>query len=85
MRREKPILYAGGRNYDRRACARVTFPDQRWLRFAEAAKEAIGALELVPEDVAAVQLDGLRMVRIRPSPQEPLHLLVRMCQGGRRG
>lgn len=28
-----PILYLSGRNFDYRACARVTFTDQRWLRF----------------------------------------------------
>jgi DivIVA domain-containing protein len=28
-----PILYTSGQNFDRRAYACVTFPDQRWLRF----------------------------------------------------
>jgi hypothetical protein len=28
-----PILYLTGRNFQHRACSRVTFPDQRWLRF----------------------------------------------------
>jgi hypothetical protein len=28
-----PILYTSGRNWNRRACARISFPDQRWLRF----------------------------------------------------
>ena len=27
------VLYLSGDNFDQRACARVTFPDQRWLRF----------------------------------------------------
>ena len=28
-----PILYSHGSNFYRRAFARITFPDQRWLRF----------------------------------------------------
>jgi hypothetical protein len=28
-----PILYTGGRSFDRSAGASITFPDQRWLRF----------------------------------------------------
>jgi DivIVA domain-containing protein len=28
-----PILYTSGKNYDGRACARISFPDGRWLRF----------------------------------------------------
>jgi hypothetical protein len=28
-----PILYISGRNFDGRAWARISFPDQRWLRF----------------------------------------------------
>ena len=28
-----PILYTSGKNYARRACACIIFPDQRWLRF----------------------------------------------------
>jgi hypothetical protein len=28
-----PVLYTSGDSYNGRACARVTFPDQRWLRF----------------------------------------------------
>jgi hypothetical protein len=28
-----PILHTSGRNFDGRACASISFPDQRWLRF----------------------------------------------------
>ncbi len=28
-----PILYTSGRNFNHRACACISFPDQRWLRF----------------------------------------------------
>jgi hypothetical protein len=28
-----PVLYTSGRHFDRSAGARITFPDQRWLRF----------------------------------------------------
>jgi hypothetical protein len=39
-----PILYSSGQNFNRRAYAGVTFPDQRWLRFLVRGTEPSNAI-----------------------------------------
>jgi hypothetical protein len=56
-----PILYASGQNYFRRACACVTFPDQRWLRFLVRGTESGNAV------MTAVDQAGNRVARYRKS------------------
>jgi DivIVA domain-containing protein len=54
-----PILYVSGKNYDRRACACVTFPDQRWLRFLVRGTKPENAI------MTAVDQAGNRVARYR--------------------
>ena len=56
-----PIFYASGKNYNRRACACVTFPDQRWLRFWVRGTESGNAI------MTAVDQAGNRVARYRKS------------------
>jgi DivIVA domain-containing protein len=55
------ISYVSGRNYNRRACACVTFPDQRWLRFLVRGTESGNAV------MTAVDQAGNRVARYRKS------------------
>lgn len=54
-----PVLYASGRCYDERAAVRVTFPDQRWLRFLVRGTHPENAI------MTAVDQAGNRVVRYR--------------------
>jgi len=56
-----PILYTSGKNFNRRACACVTFPDQRWLRFLVRGTESGNAI------MTAVDQAGNRVARYRKS------------------
>ena len=55
----KPILYASGRNFYRRAYASISFPDQRWLRFLVRGTESWNAI------MTAVDQVGSRVARYR--------------------
>jgi hypothetical protein len=50
-----PILYASGQNYNRGAGARITFPDQRWLKFPVRGTERANAI------ITAVDQAGTRL------------------------
>jgi DivIVA domain-containing protein len=54
-----PILYTSGKNYARRACACVTFPDQRRLRFLVRGTKPENAI------MTAVDQAGNRVARYR--------------------
>ena len=54
-----PVLYASGGCYNERATARVTFPDQRWLRFLVRGTHPENAI------MTAVDQAGNRVVRYR--------------------
>jgi len=56
---EIPILYTSGANYARRAYARVTFPDERWLRFPVRGTGRTNAI------MTAVDQDGNKVARYR--------------------
>jgi hypothetical protein len=56
-----PILYTSGKNYHRRACACVTFPDQRWFRFLVRGTESANAI------MTAVDQAGNGVARYRKS------------------
>jgi len=60
-----PILYTSGQNFDRRAYACVTFPDQRWLRFLVRGTEPWNAI------MTAVDQAGNRVARYRKSTGDP--------------
>lgn len=55
----KPILYASGRNFYRRAYASISSPDQRWLRFLVRGTESWKAI------MTAVDQAGNRVARYR--------------------
>jgi len=54
-----PILYAAGRNFAGRACARIMFPDLRWLRFPVRAAKGAHAI------MTAVDQAGNKVARYR--------------------
>ncbi len=54
-----PILYTSGINYSYRACACISFPDQRWLRFFVRGTGRTNAI------MTAVDQAGNRVVRYR--------------------
>ena len=54
-----PILYARGENYGFRACAGVSFPDQRWLRFL------VRGIDLTNAIMTAVDQEGNQVARYR--------------------
>jgi hypothetical protein len=54
-----PILHSSGANYAWRACARVTFPDERWLRFLVRGTGRTNAI------MTAVDQDGNKVARYR--------------------
>jgi len=54
-----PVLYTSGNNYARRACACVTFPDQRWLRVLVRGTKPENAI------MTAVDQAGNRVARYR--------------------
>ena len=60
-----PILYTSGQNFDRRAYACVTFPDQRWLRFLIRGTEPWNTI------MTAVDQAGNRVARYRKSTGDP--------------
>jgi hypothetical protein len=61
-----PILYSSGQNFNRRAYACVTFPDQRWLRFLVRGTEPWNTI------MTAVDQAGNRVARYRKSTGDPL-------------
>jgi hypothetical protein len=54
-----PILYTSGRNFDHRACACVTFPGGRWLRFPVRGTKRANAI------MTAVDQAGNKVARYR--------------------
>jgi hypothetical protein len=60
-----PILYSSGQNFNRRAYACVTFPDQRWLRFLVRGTEPWNTI------MTAVDQAGNRVARYRKSTGDP--------------
>jgi hypothetical protein len=54
-----PILYARGENYGFRACAGISFPDQRWLRFLVRGTDLTNAI------MTAVDQEGNKVARYR--------------------
>jgi hypothetical protein len=60
-----PILYTSGRNLERKAGARITFPDQRWLRFPVRGTEWADAI------MTAVDQDGNKVARYRLTGKMP--------------
>lgn len=54
-----PVLYASGLIRDRRACARIGFPDQRWLRFLVRGTRKANAI------MTAVDQAGNKIARYR--------------------
>jgi hypothetical protein len=60
------ILYTSGQNSERRAYARVTFPDQRWLRFLVRGTAPGNAV------MTAVDQAGNRVARYRKSTTRDL-------------
>ena len=54
-----PILFTSGLNFSHRACARVTFPDRRWLRFLVRGTKRANAI------MTAVDQDGNKVARYR--------------------
>ena len=59
-----PILYTSGHNFDHRACACVTFADQRWLRFL--------VRGTMPENAIMTAIDqtGNKVARYRQSAED---------------
>jgi DivIVA domain-containing protein len=60
-----PILYTSGRNYNLHAEARITFPDQRWLRFpvrgTRRANAIMTAVDQAGNKVARYRIIGTRL------------------------
>ena len=54
-----PVFYTSGENFERRAWASVTFPDQRWLRFPVRGTAPCNAI------MTAVDQAGNSVVRYR--------------------
>jgi DivIVA domain-containing protein len=54
-----PILYTSGANYNSRACARISFPDGRWLRFLVQGTRKANAV------MSAVDQAGNKVARYR--------------------
>ena len=65
-----PVLYIGGRNYYSRACARITFPDQRWLRFlvrgTQPAHAIMTAVDHAGNKVARYRINGPVEIAVHP-------------------
>jgi hypothetical protein len=60
-----PILYSSGQNFDRRAYACISFPDQRWLRFLVRGTKPWNAI------MTAADQAGNRVARYRQSTGDP--------------
>ena len=58
-------MYSSGQNFNRRAYACVTFPDQRWLRFLVRGTEPWNTI------MTAVDQAGNRVARYRKSTGDP--------------
>jgi hypothetical protein len=58
-----PLLYTSGHNFDCRAPARITFPDQRWLRFMVRGTHRQNAI------MTAIDQAGHRVARYRQAGQ----------------
>jgi hypothetical protein len=70
-----PILYLSGRNFWCRACARVTFTDQRWLRFlVRGTKRATAIMTAV--DQAGNKVARYRNAGRRFHPGETVEIAV---------
>jgi hypothetical protein len=71
-----PILYTSGRHYNHIAGARITFPDQRWLRFpvqgSQRASATMTAVDQAGNQVARYRPAGRRAVEITLHPEQPL-------------
>jgi hypothetical protein len=71
-----PILYTSGVNYERRAYARVTFPDGRWLRFlvrgTRRANAIMTAVDQTGNNVARYRLPTKYSVEITVHPGQEL-------------
>lgn len=57
-----PVLFISGKNYARRACARISFPDQRWLRFPVRGTESENAV-MTMVDQAGATIARYRIVK----------------------
>jgi DivIVA domain-containing protein len=67
-----PILYASGENHEHRACACITVPNQRWLRFLVRGTRRGNAI------MTAVDQTGSRVARYRisQSPKRAVEIIV---------
>jgi hypothetical protein len=67
---EAPVLYVTGRNFHYRACARVTFPDQRWLRFlvsgTQPANAIMTAVDHAGNKIARYRINGPMDITVHP-------------------
>ncbi len=61
-----PVMYLSGHNSDHRANARVTFPDQRWLRFPVRGTHPTNAI------MTAVDQAGSKVARYRDTSRRQL-------------
>lgn len=61
-----PIMYSHGSNFSRRAYARITFPDQRWLRFLVRGTSRKNAV-MTAVDQAGNKVARYRATRLPPT------------------
>jgi len=65
-----PIFHVTGINFDWRACARVTFPDQRWLRFlvrgTKPANAIMTAVDQAGNKIARYRISGPVEITLHP-------------------
>lgn len=75
-----PVFYTSGRNYDHIAGARITFPDQRWLRFpvrgTGQADAIMRAVDQAGDELARYRLTG----RLRAVVAHTMEIAVRPGQ-----
>jgi hypothetical protein len=75
-----PVFYTSGRNYDHGAGARITFPDQRWLRFpvrgTGQADAIMTAVDQAGDEIAWYRLTG----RLRAFLAHAMEIAVRPGQ-----
>lgn len=71
-----PILYASGTQFDLYAGARITFPDQRWLRFpvrgTERANAIMTAVDQAGNKVARYRITG----KVRPFYADTMEITI---------
>jgi hypothetical protein len=68
-----PILYTSGNSYNYRAYARITFPDQRWLRFLVRGTDLRNAI------MTAVDQAGNKVARYRRIVEDDKRFSVEMA------